>query len=180
MGIKNKISEGNNYFLTMTIINWIDIFTKPVYKHIIVDSLNYCVKEKGLIIYGWCLMTNHLHMIASAENDLNLSDIIRDLKKHTSKAISEEVKNSQDGRKEWLLNHFAFYGKIHPEKIQYKVWQDGNDPKEIHTNDFLLQKLNYIHNNPVRDEFVDEPQHYKYSSAVDYADMKGLVKIVLV
>ena len=89
MGIRNKITEGNIYFLTMTNINWIDIFTKPVYKHIIVDSLNYCVNEKGLIIYGWCLMTNHLHLIAAADNDLNLSDIIRDFKKYTSKEISE-------------------------------------------------------------------------------------------
>jgi putative transposase len=180
MGIKNKISNGNVYFLTMTIINWIDIFTKPVYKHIIIDSLNYCIIEKGLLVYGWCLMTNHLHMIASADNDLNLSDIIRDFKKHTSKAISEEVKDSHDGRKEWLLNHFAFYGKIHPKKIQYKVWQDGNDSKEIDTNDLLIQKLNYIHNNPVKAEFVNEPHYYKYSSAADYADMKGLVKIIII
>lgn len=178
MGIRNKITERNVYFLTMTVINWIDIFTKPSHKHIIVDSLNHCIKEKGLIVYGWCLMTNHLHLIAAAEENLNLSDIIRDFKKFTSKAITEEIKNSRDGRKEWILNHFAFYGKIHPKEIRYKAWMDGNDAKEISSTEFLLQKLDYIHNNPVRAEFVEEPHHFRYSSAGDYAGMKGLVKII--
>jgi len=85
MGIKNKISSGYIYFLTLTVVDWVDIFTRPVYKHVIVDSLDYCIKNKGLKIYAWCLMTNHLHLIAGVENDENLSDILRDFKKFTSK-----------------------------------------------------------------------------------------------
>ena len=59
MGLKNKIFPGNIYFLTMTVVDWVDVFTRPFYRHIITDSLNYCVKEKGLVIHAWVLMSNH-------------------------------------------------------------------------------------------------------------------------
>ncbi len=75
MGIRNKISDGYVYFLTLTVIDWVDVFTRPVYIHIIIDSLIFCQKEKGLIIYSWCLMSNYLHLIAQAKEDISLSDI---------------------------------------------------------------------------------------------------------
>lgn len=78
MGIRNKISPGPIYFITMTIVDWIDLFTRPAYKHVIVDSLNYCIADKGLQVYCWCLMSNHLHIIASAAEENNLSDILRE------------------------------------------------------------------------------------------------------
>jgi putative transposase len=81
MGIKNKISEGYIYFLTLTVVDWVDVFTRPVYRHILIDSLKHCQKEKGLEIYAWCLMSNHLHLIASAKEGFNLSDILIDFKK---------------------------------------------------------------------------------------------------
>ena len=92
MGIRNKISPGYVYYCTLTIVEWIDIFSRPAYKHLIVDSLNYCIANKGLKVYCWCLMSNHLHIIASATDEDSLSDILRDLKKFTSKAIVETIK----------------------------------------------------------------------------------------
>lgn len=177
MGIKNKISRGYIYFLTLTVIDWVDVFTRPEYKHIVIDSLDYCQINKGLKIYAWCLMSNHLHMIEGTEEENNLSDILRDFKKFTSKEIIEKIKELPESRKEWMLNRFEFAGRYNNKIKEYKFWQDGNEAKEIHTNDFLDQKLDYIHNNPLRAEIVFEPQDYKYSSAIDYSGGKGLLVI---
>lgn len=180
MGIRNKITLGNVYFLTMTIVDWIDIFSRPVYKHVLVDSMNYCVANKGLEIYCWCLMTNHLHLIAAAKDEGNLSDILRDFKKFTNKAIIEKIKETPESRRDWMLNLFWFAGKYNKKIKYYKVWQDGNESTEIRSADFLNEKMNYIHFNPVKAEFVVNPEDYLYSSARDYSGQKGLVEISFV
>jgi putative transposase len=178
MGLKNKITHGYAYFLTMTVVDWVDVFTRPVYKHIVIDSLKYCQKEKGLEIYAWCLMTNHLHLIASAKEGYNLSDILRDFKKFTSKKIVEAIQAENESRKNWILYRFEFAGKLNPKIKEYKFWQDGNEAKEIHSDEFLDQKLDYIHNNPVVAEIVNEPQDYRYSSVIDYSGGKGLIDVI--
>jgi len=181
MGIKNKISEGYMYFLTMTVANWVDVFTRPVYKQLIVDALKYNQENKGLIIYGWCLMSNHLHLLAEGEENKNLSDILRDFKKFTSKAIIKEIQhNATESRKKWMLSEFEYAGRINKKIKNYKFWQDGNEAKEIHTSDFMQQKLDYIHNNPVKAEIVDEPEDYRYSSARNYAGDIGLLEVIMI
>ncbi len=180
MGIRNKISPGYVYFLTITIVDWLDIFTRPAYKHIIVDSLNYCIDNKGLRVYCWCLMSNHMHLIASASEGNNLSDILRDFKKFTSKDMMRSIKEIPESRREWLLNLFWYAGKNDKKIKYYKVWQEGNDVKEINSTDFLDQKMEYIHNNPLRAEIVANPEDYLYSSAKDYSGEKGLVNIEFV
>ena len=179
MGIRNKISDGYVYFLTLTVIDWVDVFTRPVYKHIIIDSLIFCQKEKGLIIYSWCLMSNHLHLIAQAKEDISLSDILRDFKKFTSKQIIKTMLESPESRREWMLDRFRFAGKF-KKNVTYKFWQDGNEAKEIHSSEFLLQKLDYIHDNPVKSEIVENAIDYKYSSAINYSDEKGLIDVILI
>ena len=100
------------YFTTDTVIDWIDIFTRPCYKRIIIESLSYCQKEKGLIIYAWVLMSNHIHMIVGASGENPISSIIRDFKKFTSKAILKELQeNIQESRKKWMFNLFEYAGK---------------------------------------------------------------------
>ena len=180
MGIHNKIAPGYAYFLTLTIVDWIDIFSRPVYKHIMVDSLNYCIAHKGLKVYCWCLMANHLHMIAAASGDGSLSDILRDFKKFTSKAITDAINEYPESRRDRMLNLFRYAGKNNNKIKFFKVWQDGNDAKEIHTTAFLDEKINYIHANPVRLELVANPEEYLYSSARDYSGVKGLVNIEFV
>ncbi|MEO1256589.1 MAG: transposase, partial [Bacteroidota bacterium] len=154
------------------------LFTKKELKHLVVQSLQYCQENKGLVIHGWCLMPSHLHMIVSTKGE-ELPAIMRDFKKHTSKAFIEELGLINESRKEWLLNAFRKYGEQLKRVKNYKVWQDGNQPKEIETNEFLDQKLAYIHNNPVESEIVDEPENYLFSSARDYCGAKGLLEIVM-
>ncbi len=181
MGLKNKTESDNIYFLTMTVVDWVDIFTREDYRHIIIDSLKFCQKEKGLDIYAWCLMTNHMHLIASAteESPFKLSDILRDFKKFTSKAIIQKIKEIPESRRTWLLDRFEFAGRYDKKIEYYRFWQEGNEPKEIYSSEFLRQKIAYIHDNPVRAGWVNEPQHYKYSSAIDYAGGNGLIDVII-
>jgi REP element-mobilizing transposase RayT len=141
------------------------------------ESIRYCQKEKGLEVYAWCLMTNHIHLIASASEEGRLSDILRDFKKFTNKAILKAIQQAPESRRDWILERFALAGNLDVKIKTYKFWRDGNEAKEIHTNDFLLQKLEYIHQNPVRAELVSAPEDYMYSSARDYAGGKGLLDI---
>ena len=180
MGLKNPIQSEEIYFLTMTIVDWVDVFTRPAYKHLMVESLEYCQNNKGLELYSWCLMTNHLHLIAGAAENYHLSNILRDFKKYTSKRIIDLIQEEPESRKEWMLHRFEVAGKNNSKIRDYKVWQDGNEPKAVHTNDFMDQKLNYIHENPVRAEIVDKPHHYRYSSAINYAGGLGLLDVILV
>lgn len=164
------------YFVTLGVVFWIDLFTRKDYKYIIVNSLKHCQKEKGLIIYAWCLMPSHLHMIIRT-NDQPLNAIMRDFKKFTSKEIVRTMERINESRKEWLSRAFKKSGENLKRIKNNKVWQDGNQPELLFSNKFIEQKLDYIHYNPVKAEIVDEPECYWYSSARDYAGKKGLLEI---
>ena len=169
------------YFTTTTVVDWIDIFTRPDYKHIIVDSLDYCQHNKGLDIYAWVLMTNHLHLIVGVRDEqLNISDILRDFKKYTSKKLFEAIStNIQESRHDWLLDRLRFVGKNATKNKDFKIWQDGNHIELICSESFFNQKLDYIHNNPVKQEIVEKAEDYLYSSARNYAGEKGLIDVIV-
>lgn len=154
------------HFLTFTIVGWVDVFTRKETKQIIIDSLKYCVDNKGLILYAYVVMTNHIHIIAKADEVTSgLSDIVRDFKKHTSKAIIKWVtKSNKESRKEWMQMVFRYHANLNANKSQYQVWQKHNRPKEIVLPRFGRQKLNYIHYNAVRAGYIDKPEDYIYSS----------------
>ncbi len=167
------------HFLTFTVIDWVDIFTRKEYCFQIVDSMNYCIREKGLIVYAWVIMSNHTHCIWQAQENYKLSDIIRDFKKFTAKQIIEKIKEGTESRSVWLLNKFRYAGERSSRNKSYKFWKDDNHAIELGPSETKLieQKIDYIHNNPVRAMIVFEPHHYVFSSARDYADEPGLVKI---
>ena len=177
MAVAQWIS-GEVYFVTITVVDWIDVFTRPRYKHIVVDSLLYCQQHKGLEIYAWVLMTNHLHAIVSAGGELPLGDIIRDFKKFTSKRILNELQTDlQESRRDWMLGRFQFSAYNDKKIRDYRFWQDGYHPVLLTTGEFFTQKLDYIHANPVRQEFVARPEEYLYSSAFDFAGGRGMVPL---
>ena len=166
------------HFVTFTVINWIDVFVRIEYKDIVVESLNYCVENKGLEVYAWCIMTSHVHLIIGTNGTNKLEDIIRDMKRHTSKALLKAIQeNPQESRKDWLLSMFEKAGKRNPNNDYFQFWQQHNHPIELDSNLLMDQKLVYIHNNPVEAGIVSKPEAYLYSSAYDYSGGKGLVKI---
>ncbi|GAB4107743.1 transposase [Echinicola sediminis] len=177
-GDQYKIADQNAlYFLTFTIVGWLDVFTRKEYKLDIVDSLNFCHSNKGLVIYSWCLMSNHLHLICRAKEPYHLSGIIRDFKKFTAKRILYRIENEPESRRKWMLNQFEYAGRNLKRIKKYKFWKDDNHAILLEKNYLQKQKLNYIHQNPVKALIVDEPEDYLFSSARDYCGIKGLVNI---
>ena len=155
------------HFMTFTIVDWVDIFSRKSYREIIMDSIKYCIKEKGLQVYGFVIMTNHVHLIIRAVNG-NLSDVVRDMKKFTSVKIIETIHKEPESRREWLLHRFEWNANPNNGNKYYQVWTHENHAEEIYTEDFFNTKLNYIHMNPVRSGWVEQPEHYLYSSAKNY------------
>ncbi|MGB3587966.1 MAG: transposase [Tunicatimonas sp.] len=166
------------YFITMTVVYWIDLFTRTEFKHLYLDSLRHCQREKGLIIHAWVLMPSHAHLIVSSKQQ-TLSAILRDLKKYTSKQTVKLLPNINESRRDWLIRAFAQAGSNLKRVTHSKVWRDGNHPILLDTNHLLEQRLNYIHQNPVKAEIVDEAEYYWYSSARDYNGQKGLLNVGL-
>jgi putative transposase len=175
-GDRYKIADQNSiYFLTLTVVDWIDVFTRKEYRHIIVDSLIYCQQRKGLVLYAWCLMSNHLHLIAKAEEGYKISEILRDFKKFTAKAIIAQIKEIPESRKDWMLYWFENAGK-HLKRIkQYKFRKDDNHAIILENHEMMEQKLEYIHANPVVVDIVAEDYEYKYSSAKYYANEPTII-----
>ncbi|MFV8357165.1 REP-associated tyrosine transposase [Flavobacterium sp. XS1P32] len=162
--------------MTFTVVDWIDVFTRQTYKDVIIKSLDYCIHNKGMILYGYVIMSNHIHMIIQSQ-EATLSDLIRDFKKFTAKSILEKIQNSPESRREWMLERFKLATESHSRNKNYQFWQYGNHPEEVYSNKFMWTKLDYIHLNPVRAGIVEKASHYIYSSASNYVSDSGLLKI---
>lgn len=153
------------FFVTLTVVNWIDLFTRSNYFNFIIENLKYCQEKKGLEIYEYVIMTNHTHMICLG-NNIPLSDILRDFKTFTSKELFKLVStNPEESRKEWILKAFIKAGKSNPLNKNFQVWKNFNYPTLLDSSYLIDQKTEYIHNNPVISGFVSEPHEYYYSSA---------------
>jgi len=165
------------YFVSFATVNWIDVFVRPVYNEIIIDSLNYCRNNLGMELYCWCIMPSHIHLIFRAK-DNNPEIILGRFKEYTAKQLIKAIaENIQESRKEWLLWMFERAGAKSSNVTKYQFWQHDNRPIELWSADVIQQKADYIHDNPVVAGFVEEAHYWKYSSAIDYAGSKGLVGI---
>ena len=172
-----KITEQDKlYFVTLQVVEWVDIFSRESYRKLIVENLNYCVKHKGLEIYAWVIMSNHIHALVKSNTD-NLSGTLRDFKSFTSKKVLEEIETSRESRSDWMLKIFKEASFKHQRNSEYQFWTHENHAELIFSNKFIEQKLNYIHQNPVRAGIVQLAEHYLYSSAIDYSGEKGLINI---
>ena len=169
------------HFITFATVQWVDAISRPYYKHIVIDSLRFCQKEKGLILYAYVLMSNHVHMIAAAKENANLSDTLRDLKKFTSKRLFEEIsKNPQESRKNWMMWLFKSAGERNSNNKDIQFWQQDNRPIQLTTYEMIDQRLDYIHENPVKEGLVREPEQYPFSSALNYSGGRGFLDIVMI
>ena len=167
------------YFITITTVGWIDVFTRLNQKHNIINALNYCQRNKGLEIYAFVIMSSHVHLLCKATNSFILSDVIRDFKKFTSKKILQTCIEEPESRREWMLNYFQKACEHLKREQNHKVWQDGYHAELVETNRFIKQKVDYIHSNPVKDKTVSLPEDYYFSSARNYAGLDNDLKITL-
>lgn len=165
------------YFVSFAVVYWIDVFVRENYSNIIVDSLNFSRRNRGMEIYAWCLMPSHMHLLFRAQKD-NPGELIRNFKRHTSKEVQKAIGNNpQESRKKWILWMMERAGLQNSNVQNRQFWQQHNQPIELWSNYMIDQKVNYIHENPVKAGFVHDEQGWKYSSAIDYSGGKGLLDI---
>ncbi|PSR55413.1 transposase [Adhaeribacter arboris] len=169
-----KTYEGGLFFVTLTVVGWIDVFIRREYCDCLIQNLKYCQEKKGLQLYAYCIMSSHVHLIAAAKIG-TLSDILRDFKSYTAKQLLQLIQdNPQESRKEWLLYLFQHFARKNNHNIEFQFWQHHNHPIDLSSNELIEQKLSYIHQNPVNAGLVNEAQDYFYSSANLLSPLKML------
>ena len=169
------------YFVTSTVVDWIDVFTRDIYSNILLDSFRFCQKNQGLQLHSWVLMPNHFHLICSFINNANPGLVLKNIKSFTAiKIIDSIINNPQESRKEWMLDLFEKNGWNMKSNQRFQFWQHGNRPILLTNKEIYNQKFAYLHENPERAGFVKQPQDWKNSSAIDYytEDGRGLLELV--
>ena len=161
------------HLVTETIVNWLPLFSSPAIVQIILDSLTFMITNGRLIIYAFVIMENHLHLIASSEN---LSKEIGNFKRYTSRKIIDYLKEKNA---QHILKQLNFFKLRHRTDRDYQLWQEGSHPEQIQSAEMMVQKIEYLHYNPVKRGYIDEPVHWRYSSARNYAGMEGLLEVTL-
>jgi putative transposase len=167
-----RFGEGYRpHFLTCTVVAWLPVFTRPEAVQIVLDSWKFLQDEGRMTLLGFVVLENHLHFVASAAN---LGKEVGDFKSYTAKRLIELLKQSNARTLLDQLEHFKLRHKVDQ---QFQLWQEGSQPKEIADEAMLRQKLEYLHDNPVKRGYVDDPVHWRYSSARNYARQPGLVEV---
>jgi putative transposase len=167
------------YFVSFATVYWLDIFIREQYFVAFVESLEYCLTNKGMELFAYYILPSHVHLIFRDKNN-NPGRLLKELKTYTSKKLQELIiENPQESRKEWLLWMMERAGKQNSNVKNSQFWQQHNKPIELWSNEVIDQKLDYIHNNPVEAGFVIEPQSWKYSSAANYCGELGVIEIDL-
>jgi len=166
-----KIYEPTHpHFITLTVLHWIPLFTRPESVEILINSFKHLQQSDNLKIYSFVILENHLHLVASSDN------IATTIKKFKSFTAKELLKLLQKNNITTVLEQLAFYKKAHKKETTYQVWQEGMQPKLIQDEKIMIQKIEYIHNNPVKRGYVDEAQHWRYSSARVYEGSEGMIE----
>jgi len=170
--MSRNASTDELYFVTLTVTNWIDVFTRRIYNDLIIENLTWCQQNKKLNIYAYVIMTNHIHLVANVTEG-SLGDVLRDFKTYTSKELFKMIaNNSQESRREWMLKAFEKAGINNSYNKNHQFWQNGNYPVVLFTPAVIDQKIDYIHNNPVRAGFVGSAHEFWYSSANSESPLK--------
>lgn len=159
------------HFLTSTPVNWLPIFNNPLVVQIVLDSLCFLQQQQRLTLYAYVIIENHLHLIASADN---LSKQIGNFRSYTARQIIDYYQSQNN---QFLLRQLKYHKLRHRTDRDYQLWQEGTHPQQIQGEAMMRQKIDYIHYNPVRRGYVDDPTHWRYSSARNYAGQVGLLEV---
>ena len=167
-----RILNGQSpHFMTATINQWLPLFTRPATVNIVLDSWRFLQRETGFTLYGYVILENHLHLIAASD------DLSRDMQRFKSYSAKEIIAYLEQHQATNTLELLALFKRRHKTESTYQVWEEGNHPQIIETETMMRQKLEYIHQNPVKRGYVDLPEHWRYSSARNYAGQEGLIEV---
>lgn len=159
------------HFLTCTVVEWLPVFTRPDAVQIILDSWVHQREHDGLKLFGYVILENHLHFVAQAPR---LDKCLSSFKSYTAARLIELL----EARKaEQLLARLRFAKRAHKHDREYQFWQEGSHAEMIFSEAVMRQKLDYIHQNPVKRGYVELPEHWRYSSARNYLGQPGLIEI---
>ncbi len=160
-----KSNYNSVFFITLSVVSWVDVFTRKAYCDEIVKNIQYCQKHKGLELYAYVFMSNHMHWLAG-QKEGRLNYLLRDFKSYTAKQLLTMIYDSpEESRRDWMKIVFQYNAKFQRQNAANMFWQKTNHPIDCYNTKILLQKLNYIHLNPVRAGLVTEQEHWWYSSA---------------
>jgi len=166
MSENRKTNADCLYFITLTLVGWINLFDRDCYKQILIKNLQHCQEKEGLEIFAYVIMSNHLHLIATRNDGKDLTELLGRFKSYSSKKLIQEInENPQESRKDWLLYQFNYFANLNNQYSHYHLWQYTNHPIELFSNHVINQKVNYIHENPLRAGIVNDISAYIYSSA---------------
>jgi REP element-mobilizing transposase RayT len=168
------------YFVTFTIVDWVNVLQDDAYKMILINAIKFYQEKRSLIVYAYCIMKNHVHMIVQSNGLETVSEILRDLKKYSAKEIIKKLQSENTKVSEEYLMVFQKAAENLKRIKNYKVWQDGNRPMILYSNKFIWQKLSYIHNNAVETGDVLHAHEYMFSSARNYAELSSHLNVVLI
>jgi REP element-mobilizing transposase RayT len=159
------------YFITSTVNSWLPVFTRQEAADVVFDSWRYLQREREFRIFGYVILENHLHMIVSAPE---LPAVMHSFKSWTARKIIDLL---EECGSKTLLRQLRATKLNHKKQSEYQVWQEGGKPKQIQNDEMMWQKIEYIHNNPLDRGFVDDPLHWRWSSARNYAGQRGLIDV---
>lgn len=165
------VKPDSPHFLTATVVNWLPLFASRSIVQILLDSLTYLQENERMTVYAYGILENHLHLVAEA-NDL--SKEMGNFKSFTARRIIDTLKQRNAGH---ILQQLSFHKLRHKEDSDYQVWQEGSHPQLIQGTEMMRQKVEYIHNNPIKRGYVDRPEHWRYSSARNYLGQPGLLTV---
>ncbi len=172
MSSNRKTSPDEAYFVTLTIMGWVDLFSRECYRRIVVENLQHCQRHESLEIFAYVIMSNHIHMIAR-RNGADLNEVLGRFKSYTAKKFITEIEKSPlESRKSWLLSQFKHFAATREQYSNYHVWNYENYPTLLYSHEVFMQKREYIHMNPVRAGIVVDVTHYLYSSASPDSPLK--------
>jgi putative transposase len=169
-----KAKDDTLYFVTLTVVGWVDLFTRAIYKDVIITNIKHCQENERLQVYAYVIMSNHLHMLCRRREG-ELSELLGRFKGYTSKQLLKAIEqNGSESRREWLLREFETAADANKQYGKYHLWQYTSHPIPIESWDVAIQKQQYIHRNPVRAGIVNEASAYIYSSACADSPLRTL------
>jgi REP element-mobilizing transposase RayT len=159
-------------FFTATIFEWKHLLTDDSYKDIIIKSLKFLKEEGSAVIYAFVIMPNHIHLVWQIQDGYKQDNIQLRFLKFTAQQMKFRLTDTNDFR----LNHFA----VNAKDRNYQFWERNSLSIDLWTPEVFMQKLDYVHNNPLQEKWhlAEFPEDYRYSSAKFYesgCDEFGLV-----
>ncbi|MEX0722527.1 MAG: transposase [Gracilimonas sp.] len=161
------------YFITSTIKDGLPLLSKPELAQVVLESLTYLQNARNVQLYGYVIMENHFHAVVKGED---LAKKLRLTKSFMARMMVDVMIENGNSK---LLSQIAFRKLRHKLKSDYQVWEEGFHPKQLFNNELLVQKLEYMHYNPVKAGFVERPEHWRYSSMKNYLGQEGLIPVTI-